>query len=84
MRDFWSFILPYIISKHGDSETAYDTDFFEFIMDLNNYLIVGCIIHNFLFTEVILNYYTLEYSVTQLNEIEKNSYFVHSGKPLDW
>lgn len=74
---------PYI-KRHGDSITAYDTDISEFIMDKKNLLIVGSIIHNFVFTDVILNFWHRNYTVIESNKENPNSYLVHGGQPNGW
>ena len=80
---YFQTLRPYI-KRHRDSITAFDTDFSEFIMDKKNLLVVGNIIHNFGFTEVVLNYWRQNYSVVEIVQANKNSYLVHGGEPRDW
>lgn len=80
---YFKTLRPYI-KRHGDSRTAYDTDISEFLMDKKNYIMVGKIIHNFVFTETILNYWHKNYSVAEVNKENENSYLVHGGQSNDW
>ena len=84
--DFYFKTLRPYIKRHVESITAYDTDISEFIMDKKNIQIVGRIIHNFIFTEIILNYWHTNYTVKDVNTENPNSYLVHSGQPQpnDW
>jgi hypothetical protein len=53
-------------------------------MDKKNLFMVGSIIHNFVFTDVILNFWHRNYTVIETNKENPNSYLVHGGQPNDW
>ena len=80
---YFNKVRPYI-QLHGDSVTAYDTDLAEYIMDLRNYIVVREVIHNFAFTEVVLNMWRQSYSVAELKKLYANSFLVHGGSSSDW
>ena len=79
---YFNNLRPYIM-RHGDSITAYDTDFSEYIFDVDNYRTVQKIIHNFAFTQVILDLWRQNYSVAKIRKQFRNSYLVHGGFPED-
>lgn len=80
--EFYFKILRPYIERHGDSITAYDTDFSEFLLDIKNYDYVKMIIHNFVFTETIQNLWHLNYSVKEVRQKYPQTFIVHGGNPI--
>ena len=82
-RSFYFDVLrPYIVSSHGDSMNAYDTDFFEYFMDRRNYDTVRHIMHKFVYTNVIQNMWSTTYSRSQLVSQHPNTFFAHGGSQV--
>jgi hypothetical protein len=79
---YFNTLRSYIVKKNGDSKNAYDTDFFEYLIDKNNYEITRNILHQFHFTDLIQNYWHTEYNVSEIALKHKFTYFVHGGKPI--
>lgn len=74
-------LRPYIEHEHGDSLNAYDTDFFEYAMDTKNYESFRHIVHKFVYTDVILNMWHTNYSISEIQAVHPHSYLVHGGTP---
>lgn len=79
---YFNTLRPYVISKNGDSVNAYDTDFFEFLLDKANYDKTRHIIQNFHFTNLIQNYWHTEYNIHEMSKKFPDTYFVHGGFPV--
>ena len=79
---YFNTLRPYVVKTNGDSKNAYDTDFFEFMLDKNNYDITRRILHQFHFTELVQNYWHTKYNVTEMAERFKLTYFIHGGFPI--
>ena len=75
-------LRPYVVNTNGDSKYAYDTDFFEFILDKNNYDITRRILHQFQFTELVQNYWHTKYNITEMAENFKLTFFIHGKFPI--
>jgi hypothetical protein len=79
-RNFYFKILrPYVIAKHGDSANAYDTDSFEYLMDIKNQPHVRHLLQNFHFTDVIHNLRGQEFNLSSLLETNHQVHIIHSG-----
>ena len=78
---YFNTLRPYIVEKNGDSINAYDTDFFEYMLDENNYDATRRILHQFHFTDFIQNLWKTEYNVNEMAEKFKSTYFIHGGIP---
>ena len=74
-------IRRYVVRLHGDSVNAYDTDFFEYMMDLNNYDKTRTMIHLYQYTDLILNMWHTKYSRREIIEKFPNTVLVHGGVP---
>jgi hypothetical protein len=79
---YFNLLRPYIVKKNGFSLTAYDTDFFEYLIDKNNYETTRNIFHKFHFTDLIQNYWHTEFKINEVALKYKYTYFVHGGKPV--
>ncbi|XP_047138012.1 uncharacterized protein LOC124814398 [Hydra vulgaris] len=81
-RHFYFKILrPYVVKMNGNSKNAYDTNFFEFFFDRNNYQTMRDVIHQFRLSDFIQNYWKTKYKVDELSKKYANTYFVHGGFP---
>nr|XP_047138015.1 uncharacterized protein LOC124814398 isoform X2 [Hydra vulgaris]XP_047138016.1 uncharacterized protein LOC124814398 isoform X2 [Hydra vulgaris] len=81
-RHFYFKVLrPYVVKKNGDSKNAYDTDFFEFFFDNNNYETTRDVIHQFHLSDFIQNLWKTKYIVDEFTKKYANTYFVHGGFP---
>nr|XP_047143351.1 uncharacterized protein LOC124817396 [Hydra vulgaris] len=78
---YFSILRPYVIKKNGDSKNAYDTDFFEFFFDKDNYEITRNVVHQFHMSDFVQNYWQTEFEVKFLEKKFPNTYFVHGGIP---
>ena len=79
---YFNILRPYVVKKNGDSKNAYDTDFFEFLFDKDNYDITRKVLHKFQFTDMIQNYWQTEYRVNDLASKYPFTYFIHGGSPF--
>jgi hypothetical protein len=79
LAQFYFKTLRPFIEKHGDSLNAYDTDFFEYLMDLANHAHVRHIAHKFHFSDFIQNLWQQEYSVQEMRANNPETYLIHGG-----
>ena len=76
-------VRRYIVKQHGDSINAYDTYFYEYMMDLDNYNQTRNMMHLYQYTELILNMWKTEYSLSAIIEQFPNTVLVHGGTPSE-
>ena len=76
-------VRRYIVKQHGDSINAYDTDFYEYMMDLDNYNQTRNMMHLYQYTELILNMWKTEYSLSAIIGKFPNTVLVHGGTPSE-
>jgi hypothetical protein len=75
-------LRPYIIQRHGDSVNAYDTDFYEYLFDRDNYNASRSMIPYYVYTNLIQNQWHTQYSVSQINALSPETVLVHGGKQV--
>lgn len=70
---------PYVQAASPRKDRSFDTDFWRFLYDLENIMVARQIIHKFVYTELVVNYWKSSYSVAKLRESFTNTYLVHGG-----
>ncbi|EPZ35513.1 hypothetical protein ROZALSC1DRAFT_29051 [Rozella allomycis CSF55] len=78
-REFYRSVRSYIVKKHGDSPNAYDTDFFEWSIDVANYDKFRHVAHMFRYTDVIQNQWISPYYIPDINRKSPNTHLIHGG-----
>ncbi|XP_065660895.1 uncharacterized protein LOC136084594 [Hydra vulgaris] len=74
---------PYVVKKYSDSKNAYETNFFEFFFDRNNFQTTRDIIHQFRLSDFIQNYWKTKFDIDEIKKKHANTYFVYGGIPSD-
>lgn len=80
--EFYFGMLRPFVERHNDSVTAYDTDFSEFLFDIDNYDYMRTILHNFVLTETIQNLWMQNYSVRKIRMSHPRTFLIHGGYPM--
>lgn len=70
---------PFINSVSKTRERSFDTDFYRFLHDIDNIVVTKTIIHKFVYTELVQNYWRSSYSLAKLRNEAVNTYLVHGG-----
>ena len=78
---YFNVLRPYVIKKNGDSKNAYDTDFFEFFFDKENYEKTRSVIGNFHFSDFVQNFWQTSFKVNEIALKFANTFFIHGGFP---
>jgi len=79
---YFNVLRSYVIKKNGDSKNAYDTDFFEFFFDKENYETTRNVINNFHLSDFVQNLWQTTFKVNSIAEKYPGTYFVHGGSPI--
>ena len=79
---YFNVLRPYVMKKNGDSKNAYDTDFFEFFFDKDNYETTRNVVNKFHFSDFIQNFWQTEFKVNEMANKFLNTYFIHGGSPI--
>lgn len=82
-KDFYfNKLRTYVVKKHGDSLNAYDTDFYEYLLDIDNYEITKDVFHKFQMSSFVQNYWNTEYNLTEFRLNNPDTFFVHGGHQI--
>lgn len=80
--DFYKDVRKFVVEKHGDSISAYDTDIAEYLMNVHTWEKARHYFHRLAFTDVIQNMWQTSYNVEEMVALHPNTYLVHGGKQL--
>lgn len=70
---------PYVQAATPRKDRSFDTDFWRFLYDVENIMVARQVIHKFVYTELVVNYWKSSYSVAKLRESFPNTHLVHGG-----
>jgi hypothetical protein len=74
-------VRPFVVRKNGDSVSAYDVDFWEYLYDPNNYDRARSLLHYYVYTDTIMNMYKTAYNPHDLAKTYPGAVLVHGGYP---
>lgn len=72
---------PYVQASSPRKDRSFDTDFWRFLNDLDNVMVARQVMHKFVYTDLVINYWKSSYSLAKLRESFPHTYLVHGGYP---